>query len=118
MANGNGKYKKEASVTIHYDAGSGDVTVSEDPIYIQDSGTIDWRCDDADWTVTVEDTDDPFDQGKVVNGQAGQKKVVNVKRNASQGQSGRTYKYTVEVRDGDTPIRLDPEIEVGPVTGP
>lgn len=119
MAYGNSKYKDKASVTIRLDAASGEITLSEDPIYIKQRGKIDWRCDDGDWSVTVDDPDDPFDEGKVVNGKKGQKKTVKVKKDANQGQpDGRDYKYTVEVTAGGKPVRKDPDVVVGPEDPP
>lgn len=115
MTNGRGKYKPRVSVSIRCDTESGAISLSEDPIFITRRGRIDWQCDDGDWTVRVDDPDDPFEEGKVVRGRRGQPVGVRVRNDANQGQpDGRRYKYVVEVRAGDGTYERDPEVVVGP----
>lgn len=117
MPNGS-EYKKKASVTITYDAGTGDVDVSEDPVRIRPRGEIDWQCDQGDWEVAVDDDDTLFDNGNTVHGKSGEKKGGRVRPDANHGHPhGRHYKYTVSVRvDGNT-VEKDPEVIVGPDEG-
>ena len=119
MTNPRDKYRGRASVTIRYDAGSGEIVLSEDPIFIRRRGRIDWQCDDGDWTITVEDADTPFDEGREVRGGRGQRAGVRVRNDAHQGQpDGRRYKYTVAVDIGDETVQRDPEVVVGPEDPP
>ena len=113
MPNGS-QYKRRAFVTISYDPESG-VAVSEDPVYIMRRGEIEWRCQDRDWTVTVEDDEALFEGGNTVRGERGQRSSGVVRRDAHGGRSaGRRYKYTVAVAVNGTTVEKDPEVIVGP----
>lgn len=114
MPNGH-QYQPKASVTITYDPGSGTIRVSDDPIYIMRRGRIDWQCDQGDWTVRVEGSDDLFDRGNTVQGRRGERKGDQVRADANHGQpNGKPYKYTVSVQADGGGTELDPEIVVGP----
>ncbi len=101
------------SVSIDYDASSGTLSVSPDPVMVHRGDKVEWGSDAGPWTIVVPSNDMPFGasaHGKGIGAQKGKHMGATVAANAKYG----TYKYIVALYDGSEVRILDPDVIIGP----
>lgn len=101
------------TVTINYDARSGTLSVSPDPVTVRRGDRVEWQSAAGAWRVVVPSADLPFGpgaHGKGIGAQKGKAVGLSVAANAKY----KTYKYIVALYDGSEVQILDPDVVVGP----